>query len=77
MSRSRKGGLLARRKSALALLEARYKKFKAAHEDKAPWITAKNSKHPRQHPGRSYKDECLRLEKEIEILKAKISKTIN
>lgn len=74
MARSKKGGLLARRKSALALLEARYKKFKAAREDKAPWITAKNSKHPRQHPGRSYKAECLRLETEIEILKAKISR---
>lgn len=71
MARSRKGGRLVRRKSALALLEASYNKFKA------PWITAKNSKHPRQHPGRSYKAECLRLETEIEILKTKISKNVN
>ena len=77
MARSRKGGRLARRKSALALLEARYKKFKAAHEDKAPRITAKNSKHPKERPGRSYKAECLRLETEIENLKAKISKNVN
>lgn len=41
MSRSRKGGLLARRKSALALLEARYEAFKAAKEDKAPWTTVR------------------------------------
>lgn len=77
MARSKKGGRLARRKSALALLEARYKKFKAAHEDKAPRTTAVNSKHPKERPGRSYKAECLRMETEIEILKTKISRNVN
>ena len=73
MGKSRKGGLLGRRKSALALLEARYEKFKAAKEDKAPWTTTRNGvKH--EHAGRTYDQECKRLAGEIEILKAKISR---
>lgn len=44
MSRSRKGGKYARQKTALALLEATYERFKAAKEDKAPWTTTCNGK---------------------------------
>lgn len=73
MSRSHKGGKVARQKSALALLEARYEAFKAAKEDKAPWTTSRNGK-SHTHSGRSYQDECTRLANEIAILKAKISK---
>lgn len=75
MARSHKGGKVARQKSALALLEARYEAFKAAKEDKAPWTTSRKGK-PRVHPGRSYQDECARLANEIKVLKAKISKVI-
>lgn len=60
-----------RQKSALALLEARYEKFKAAKEDKKPWSTHGGTK---LHPGRSYEDECARLSNEIKALKAKIAK---
>ena len=73
MARSKKGGLYARRKTALALLEARYEKFKAAKEDKKPWTTHHNTK---VHPGRSYEAECARLSNEIAILKAKLSKVV-
>lgn len=73
MAKSKKGGLVARQKSTLALLEARYEKFKAAKEDKKPWITHGNTK---VHPGRSYEAECTRLASEIKVLKAKISKVV-
>ena len=73
MARSRKGGRIARQKSALALLEARYEKFKAAKEDKKPWTTHGDTK---EHPGRSYEAECARLSNEIAVLKAKISKVV-
>lgn len=73
MARSRKGGLLARQKSALALLEAQYEKFRKAKEDKAPWTTTRNGK-PHYHKGRSYDAECARLQSEIKHLKGKINK---
>lgn len=74
MSRSLGGAKkLARRKSALALLEARYEKFKAAKEDKAPWTTHGGTK---SHPGRSYGAECDRLAKEIQILKDKVNRAV-
>ena len=73
MARSKKGGLYARRKTALALLEARYEKFKAANEDKKPWTTHGGTK---EHPGRSYEAECSRLSNEIALLKSKISKVV-
>lgn len=73
MARSKKGGLHARRKTALALLEARYEEFKAAHEDKKPWTTHGGTK---AHPGCSYEAECTRLSNEIKILKDKISKVV-
>ena len=71
MARSKAGGLVVRQKSALALLEARYEKFKAAKEDKKPWTTHGGTK---VHPGRSYQDECARMANEIKVLKAKIAK---
>lgn len=71
MARSKAGGLVSRQKSALALLEARYEKFKAAKEDKKPWLTHGKTK---EHPGRSYQDECTRMANEIKVLKAKIAK---
>ena len=73
MARSKKGGRILRWKSTLALLEARYEKFKAAKEDKKPWTTHGGTK---EHPGRSYEAECARMSNEIAILKAKISKTV-
>lgn len=73
MARSRKGGLLARQKSALALLEAQYEKFRKAGEDKAPWTTTRNGK-LHQHKGRSYDSECARFQGEIKHLKEKIAK---
>lgn len=73
MARSKKGGLVARQKSALALLEARYEKFKAAKEDKKPWTTHHDTK---VHPGRSYEAECARMAAEIKILKDKIAKVV-
>ena len=73
MGKSRKGGLLSRRKSALARLEAQYKKFKSANEDKKPWTTTRNGK-PYEHAGRKYNVECERLSKEISILKEKITR---
>lgn len=73
MARSHKGGLTARRKSALALLEAQYEKFKKAGEDKAPWTTTRNGR-THLHKGRSYQAECARLLNEINILKAKLSR---
>lgn len=71
MSRSKAGGHLARQKSALVMLEARYEKFKAAKEDKKPWTTHHGTK---VHPGNSYDAECARMANEIKIIKAKISK---
>ena len=73
MAKSKKGGLAARQKRALARLEARYEEFKATKEDKKSWITHGGTK---VHPGSSYEAECARLSNEIRILKAKISKVI-
>lgn len=71
MGKSKKGGLLARRKNALARLEATYEKFKEAKEDKKPWVsTRKGVKH--EHSGRSYAAECKRLNEEIAKLKSRI-----
>lgn len=74
MSRSKKGGKYTRQKTALALLEATYEKFKAAKEDKAPWTTTRDGK-PHYHAGRSYAEECQRLSEAISHLKTKINKS--
>ena len=71
MAKSKKGGRLGRQRSALALLEARYEKFKAAKEDKAPWITTRHGR-KHEHAGRSYDQECQRLANEIARVKWKI-----
>ena len=71
MGKSKKGGLIARRRSALERLEATYEKFKEAKKDKEPWVSTRNGvKHT--HPGRSYAAECKRLSEEIAALKARI-----
>lgn len=71
MSRSKKGGLLQRRKNALARIEAAYGNFRAAGKDKEPWVTTRNGKE-HVHAGRSYSAECKRFADEIARLKAKI-----
>ena len=68
-----KGALVVREKTALKRLEAAYEKFKAAGEDKKPWSSTRNGRTV-FHPGRSYKDECSRMKKEIENLKKNIDK---
>ena len=71
MGISKNGGLMARRKEALKRLEAAYEKFKAANEDKKPWVTTRNGfKH--EHKGRKYSEECKRMANEISILKSRI-----
>ena len=66
-------GKKVRQKAALVRLEAAYEKFKAAGEDKKPWSSTRNGK-VINHKGRSYKDECSRMKKEIENLKHNINK---
>ena len=73
MGKSHKGGLLVRRRAALARLETTYKSFKAAGEDKKPWDSYRRG-HIHHHKGRSYADECKRLSDEIKHLKDIINK---
>ena len=73
MSRSLKGGLLGRRRSALERLEKKYAEFKAAGVNKEPWDTAINSKHPKHHAGHTFAEECKRMENEISVLKHRIN----
>ena len=67
-----KGGKVmanARRRSALKRLEDHYKAFKSAGVDKEPYYTHGGKK---LHKGRSFEEECRRLEAEITNLKAHI-----
>lgn len=68
-----KAGLNARRKSALARLEAQRKKFVEAHEDRSSYTsTRSNSKGVVRkvvHQARSYEKEVERLNSEIKHLK--------
>ena len=68
-----KGSLVIREKAALKRLEAAYEKFKAAGEDKKPWSSTRNGRII-YHSGKSYKEECERMRKEISNLKENISK---
>ena len=68
-----KGFLVVRQKAALKRLEATYEKFKAAGEDKKPWSSTRNGR-TIYHKGKSYKEECERMKKEISNLKENISK---
>lgn len=68
-----KGSLVVRERAALKRLEVAYEEFKAAGEDKKPWDSTRNGRII-HHGGRSYKDECARMKKEIENLKQNISK---
>lgn len=70
-----KGSLVIRERNALKRLEAAYEKFKAAGEDKKPWSSTRNGR-TIYHKGRSYNEECQRMKKEIENLKAHINKNI-
>ena len=64
-----------RQRAALERLEATYQKFKAAGEDKKPWDSTRNG-FIVHHKGRTYNEECQRMKKEIENLKAHINKNI-
>lgn len=69
--RSKKGGLISRRRNALSRLEAAYEKFKLAKKDKPAWtVCHKGVKYT--HQARSYKQECERYEHEIEVLKKRV-----
>ena len=71
MGKSKKCGLMSRRKEALKRLEAAYEKFKEAKEDKAPWTTTRRG-FKYEHKGRKYNDECKRMANEIAVLKSRI-----
>ena len=71
MSKSKKGGLMSRRKEALKRLEAAYEKFKEAKKDKEPWTTTRNG-FKYEHKGRKYDEECKRMANEIASLKSRI-----
>ena len=65
-----KPGLMARRKSALKLLEAQLEKFQKAGEDKAPWTSTRNGgKRVVYHKGRPFQKEVERIAGEIKHLK--------
>lgn len=72
MSKGR-GNIVVRQRAALQRLEAAYEKFKAAGEDKKPWTSTRNRREV-YHSGKTYNEECQRMKKEIENLKANISK---
>ena len=61
------GGRTARQRLALEQLEKRYEAFKKAKQDKH--ITSRG-----RDKYRSYADECARMAKEIECLKAKLNR---
>lgn len=69
MKHSNKSGINQRRKSALALLEKRLETFKKEGKDKQPWTSHGGTK---LHKGRTFGEECARLNNEISILKKKI-----
>ena len=71
MGKSKKGGLVARRKEALKRLEAAYETFKEAKQDKAPCVTTRNG-FKYEHKGRKYSEECKRMANEIAVLKSRI-----
>lgn len=75
MGKSKKGGLVIRQRAALARLETQYEEFKKAGVDKAPWTTTRNGRII-HHRGRTFNEECGRLQAEIDNLKSKLSKHI-
>ena len=70
-----KGSLVIRERAALKRLEAAYETFKAAGEDKKHYDSTRNGRII-HHQGRSYKEECERMKKEISNLKENISKNV-
>ena len=69
MKHPSKSGINKRRKSALALLEKRLEAFKKEGKDKEPWTSHGGTK---LHKGRTFAEECARLNNEISNLKKKI-----
>lgn len=71
MAKSKKGGLVARRKSALNRLEAAYKEFSEAigkDTNSLPlYLVKKLEKH-----SDNYQRECDRMLKEISVLKSRL-----
>lgn len=72
MGKSKKGGLLSRRRAALARLEKQYEEFKTAGVDKQAWDTYRRGR-VFHHKFRTFADECSRMSKEIAILKERIN----
>jgi len=68
MSKSKKGGLIARRRSALIRLEASYEKFAETKKDRNEFRTNDG----RLHEFRTYEFECNRMLNEISSLKSKL-----
>lgn len=68
MSKSKKGGLIARRKSALNRLEAAYKKFVEAKKDRDEFHTNNG----RLHSFKTYESERDRMFNEITSLRIKL-----
>jgi len=68
MSKSKKGGLIARRKGALNRLEASYKKFVDARKDREEFKTNDG----RLHSFKTYESERDRMFNEIISLKGKL-----
>ena len=72
-----KKGRNLRRQLALARLEAAYKEFKAAGEDKPARTSTRTNKFGitvvLNRPSVPFKTECARMEREIATLKAKIN----
>ena len=71
-----KKGINLRRRSALTRLEAAYKAFVAAGEDKPARTSTRTNKYGLvvtiEHPAVPFKAECARMEKEIKKLKETI-----
>lgn len=69
MSRSKSGGRSLRQKTALKHLEGQYAKFKEAKQDKH--ITSRS-----RDLIRPYKEECARMEQEIQNIKNNLNKSV-
>lgn len=72
MAKSKKGGLVARRKSALNRLEAAYKEFSEAIGKDSKSLPLYLVKKLEKHSG-NYQRECDRMLKEISVLKSRLN----
>jgi len=71
MSRSKKGGLIARRKSALQRLEAAYKEFSESIGKDKKTLPLYLVKKLEKHEG-NFQKECDRMLSEISVLKSRL-----